>query len=88
MSLDEIRRIRQWHVAHRRDRPFEYNLWDAILTLWILGWIGWLPAFVTGDALWFAPLGLMAHRLPDAYARWRARAHQSHRLRCDWLPGE
>ncbi|MFD0667702.1 hypothetical protein ACT80S_08280 [Ramlibacter sp. MAHUQ-53] len=85
MSLDELYRIRLWHLAHRREHPVESHLWDGVLTLWILGWMGWLPAFATGEAIWFAPLGLLAMRLPDAYRSWRSRAHQSHRLRCDWL---
>lgn len=86
MTLDELQRIKQWHVAHRRENPLEYHLWDAVLTLWLLGWIGWLPAFVMGDAFWGVPACLLALRVPDAYALWRARAHHARRLRCDWLP--
>lgn len=37
MTLTELHRIKLWHVAHRRDRPLEYHLWDAILTLWLMG---------------------------------------------------
>ncbi len=85
MTLAEIQRIRQWHVAHRSDHPIEYHLWDAVLTLWLLGWVGWLPAFATGDAVWAAPLFLVGMHAPSAYTRWRARAHERQRLRCDWL---
>ena len=45
MTLDELQRIKQWHVDHRSDHPVEYHLWDAMLTLWLMGWVGWLPAF-------------------------------------------
>ncbi len=85
MTLAEIQRIRQWHVAHRRDHPIEYQLWDAVLTLWLLGWVGWLPAFIMGEAAWTAPLFLAGMYAPSGYTRWRARAHDQHRLRCDWL---
>jgi hypothetical protein len=86
MTLNELQRIKQWHVEHRREHPLEYHLWDAILTLWVLGWVGWLPAFAF-HALWAAPLCMLAMAAPNLYKRWRQRAHQSHKLRCDWLAG-
>ncbi len=43
MTLNELQRIKQWHVHHRQDHPLEYHLWDAMLTLWLMGWVGWLP---------------------------------------------
>lgn len=85
MTLAEIQRIRQWHVEHRHDHPVEYHLWDTVLTLWLLGWVGWLPAFAMGEAAWIAPLCLVGMHAPATYTRWRARAHERHRLRCDWL---
>lgn len=84
MTLQEMQRIKQWHVSHRGDHPLEYQLWDAMLTLWIMGWVGWLPAFAF-DALWAAPLCVLAIAAPTLYAGWRSRAHRAHRLRCDWL---
>ena len=84
MTLDEIHRIKKWHVAHRRDHPVEYHLWDAMLTLWLMGWVGWLPAIAFG-AYWAAPLCLVASLAPSAYVAWRMKAHQQHRLRCDWV---
>ena len=84
MTLDELHRIKQWHVAHRGDHPLEYHLWDAMLTLWMMGWVGWLPAFAF-DALWATPLCLLAMSAPTLYVSWRSRAHRAQRLRCDWL---
>ena len=84
MSLAELQRIKEWHVRHRRDHPLEYQLWDMMLTLWLMGWIGWIPAFAFG-ALWAAPLCAVAMSAPTIYASWRARAHQARRLRCDWV---
>lgn len=85
MTLTQLQRIKQWHVEHRRDHPVEYHLWDAVLTLWLLGWVGWLPAFAMGDEIWVAPLCLAGMCAPQTYIRWRTRAHERHRLRCDWL---
>ena len=49
MTLNELQRIKKWHVAHRADHPVEYHLWDAILTLWVMGWVGFLPAYAFGQ---------------------------------------
>ena len=29
MTLEELQRIKQWHVDHKADHPLEYHLWDA-----------------------------------------------------------
>lgn len=84
MTLNELQRIKQWHVNHRGDHPVEYHLWDGMLTLWVMGWVGWLPAFAF-DALWAAPLCALAMAAPGLYVAWRSRAHRARRLRCDWL---
>ena len=84
LTLDQLQRIKEWHVAHRADHPLEYQLWDALLTFWIMGWVGWLPAFVFGVP-WAYPLCLLAIWLPRLYVDWRVRAHRARRLRCDWL---
>ena len=84
MTLAELQRIKQWHLAHRRDHPVEYQIWDAMLTVWLMGWVGWLPAF-TFDALWAAPLLVLGMSAPTLYVGWRMRAHRARRLRCDWL---
>ena len=84
MQLAEMQRIKQWQVDHRRTRPLEYHLWDAMLTLWLMGWMGWLPAFAFGG-LWILPLCLAGVSAPGLYVAWRSRLHRQHRLRCDWL---
>ena len=83
MTLDELQRIKQWHVRHRVDHPLEYQLWDVMLTMWLAGWVGWIPAFAF-DALWVAPLLAVAMSAPTMYATWRQKAHRAKRLRCDW----
>jgi hypothetical protein len=83
LSLAQLQRIKQWREAHRQ-RFVECQLWDAVLTLWMLGWTGWLPAF-TLDANWALPLCLLAVLTPQFYVSLRARAHDAERLRCDWI---
>ena len=84
MTLDELQRIKQWHVVHRGDHPVEYHLWDAVLTVWLIGWVGWVPAFAFG-LVWATPLCMLAMFAPTLYVAWRMKAHQTRRLRCDWL---
>ncbi len=83
MTLTELHRIKLWHVAHRSERPLECHLWDAVLTLWLMGWVGWLPAFAF-DAAWATPLCLAGMLAPSLYVAWRMKAHRARRLRCDW----
>ncbi len=85
LRLSQLTRVRAWMVAHKRERPLEYHSWDAVMTLWVMGATGWLPAVVLGDAWWGVPLCLLGFWMPTHYARWRARAHAAGRLRCDWL---
>jgi hypothetical protein len=84
LTLAEMQRIRQWHVAHRDDHPLEYQVWDLLLTLWVMGWLGWLPGYAL-DAEWAWPLCLLAMMAPRLYVAWRRHAHRLRRLRCDWL---
>ena len=84
VSYTHLDVYKRQHVDHRDDHPMEYHLWDGMLTFWVLGWMGWLPAVVM-DALWALPLCAAAIALPKAYVHWRERAHEAHRLRCDWL---
>ncbi len=83
MTLEDLQRIKKWHVAHRCDHPVEYHMWDMVLTLWVMGWVGWLPAFAF-DALWSFPLCAFAMGAPGLYVAWRLKAHREGRLRCDW----
>ncbi len=85
MKIAELQRIKQWHVAHRQEHPLEYQLWDAMLTLWVMGWVGWLPAYAF-ELFWVIPLCALATAAPDIYVAWRAKAHRARKLRCDWIP--
>ena len=84
VSLNELQRIKKWHVAHRAEHPLEYHLLDAVLTIWMMGWVGWMPAMMF-DAEWAFPFCALGMALPTLYVRWRARAHAMQRVRCDWI---
>jgi hypothetical protein len=84
MTLNELQRIKKWHVAHRADHPVEYHLWDAMLTLWVMGWVGFLPAYAF-EQFWTIPLCALAVGAPSMYVTWRMKAHRKQKLRCDWL---
>jgi hypothetical protein len=55
-----------------------------MLTLWLAGWVGWVPTIAFG-VVWAFPICLMAMSAPTLYATWRWHAHRTHRVRCDWL---
>ena len=84
MTLQQLSAVKRWHQTHRHEAALEYQLWDAILTCWVLGWVG-LPAAVV-----LAPRGgLVACALlfcaPELYVALRTWLHRRRRLRCDWL---
>jgi uncharacterized membrane protein len=84
LTLAALEHIKQWQVAHKYSQPLEYQLWDAVLTLWLMGWVGWLPAIALEVPL-ACPLCLLGMGAPRLYVGWRVRAHEAGRLRCDWL---
>lgn len=83
MTLNQLRDLKRWHVAHRQDHPLEYQVFDAVLTLWLLGWMGVPPALLL-DQVMLLPLCLLAFLAPEIYRWLRVRLHRSARLRCDW----
>ena len=84
VSLRQMQLVRRYLLLQRAAHPLEYGLWDAVLTAWIMGWTGWLPAFAL-DALWAIPLCVLGMLAPRLYVAARTRAHDGGRLRCDWL---
>ncbi len=83
MTLAQLSALKAWHVANRHRSPIEYHAWDAMLTCWILGWMG-IPAAL---ALW-QPYGVLVcvamFFVPGRYVAWRASLHRAGRLRCEW----
>ncbi|HEY0200310.1 MAG TPA: hypothetical protein VGC24_01310 [Burkholderiaceae bacterium] len=83
LSLSELQRIRYWHARHKKVQPLENQVFDAVLTLWLMGWVGWLAVAVLGPML--VPLCLLGMAAPALYVQWRLHAQQHGALRCDWL---
>lgn len=86
LSLAQLQRLRQWRILQRAQRRhrLECAIWEAVLTVWMLGWTSWLPALALHlEPL--LPLCMAAILTPQLYAFARARAHALGRLRCDWL---
>ncbi len=84
MTLEQMFTIKRWHLEHQRPDALEHTLWDAVMTLWLVGW-GGVPVALLLEQPGLALLcaGLIA--APGAYVALRQRLHQRGRLRCDWL---
>lgn len=86
--IGELQRIKKWQVVHRPGHEIEYQTWDAVLTLWLMGCVGWLLLPVVAlplDLLWVVPLCAFATAAPELYIHLRKKAHLRQRLRCDWI---
>jgi len=46
MTLDQLHDLKLWHQRHLRERPVEKQVWDTVLTLWMMGWVGAPVAFL------------------------------------------
>ncbi len=84
MNLRQMSELKRWHVAHRDAAPLETHAWDAVLTLWLLGWMGPAPALLLGW-VWLELLCVPMFFAPPLYVRLRAWLHARGALRCDWL---
>jgi hypothetical protein len=84
MTLSQFHALKLWHTHHSREHPMEKNTWDAVLTLWMIGWVGGLVSLVLGVP-WAELLCLGLLFLPGSYVAWRTRLHKAGRLRCDWI---
>ena len=84
MTLHQLSVLKQWHVRHRREHPVEFHTWDAVLTLWLMGWLG-VPAELILWQLYglIACTGLLL--APGVSVSLRRRLHAQGRVRCDWL---
>ena len=84
VTLAQMRRIKDWHAAHPGVCPVEKQVWEGVLTFWLMGWTGWLPAIASESKGGFG-LCLLGVLAPRIYVAWRTRAHEAKRMRCDWL---
>lgn len=84
MNFHQLTALRAWMQAHRAAHPVEYHAWDAVLTLWLMGWMG-APAGLLLDWPWEVVACVALFFVPPGYLRLRTRLHRRQRLRCDWL---
>lgn len=84
MTLDQLQAVKQWHVGHRELQPVEYHTWDAVLTLWVMGWMG-LPASLLLRQPIVVGACVLLFFVPGRYVALRRWLHRARRLRCDWL---
>ena len=84
MKLQQYQDLRIWHLRQGHRHPVERALWDLVLTVWLLGWIGAPTAFLLHNG--WAEVGcLNVLFLPGLYVAARRRLHNTRRLRCDWI---
>lgn len=83
MTLRQLHALKTWHVGHAR-HPVEKNAWDAVLVVWLIGWVGAPAAFLLHVG-WAEAACLSVLYLPGLYVAVRRRLHRSRRLRCDWI---
>jgi hypothetical protein len=84
LSLDTLQRVKKWHVANKSVHPLELQLLDAVLALWVMSWLAWMPLYFL-ELEWLIPVSLIGLMLPNFYVSWRIKAHARCRLRCDWV---
>ncbi|MDB5885882.1 MAG: hypothetical protein JWR74_2053 [Polaromonas sp.] len=84
VTLAQFQRIHHWRKAQRATHPVESWAWEAMLTLWMMGWVGWIPAY-EAEAYWAFPLCIIGILSPRLYVYWRSQAHAAELLRCEWL---
>jgi hypothetical protein len=84
MTVKQLSAVKRWLAARRRDHPMEYHAWDAVLTLWLIGWMGMPAEFVLGQLYGLAACALLLFT-PVAYVSLRRHLHACGRVRCDWL---
>ena len=85
MTLQQLANIKRWHGTHHPLRgSLELQLWDAMLTCWVMGWMSVPPAIVLGPSWMAMTLCGMLVLAPGAYVALRLRLHRRGVLRCDW----
>ncbi len=82
-ALARLQRIKTWLKAHQHSHRVEYEAFDAVLTIWLMGLVGALPAIVLQE-WWLLPLCYLAAFAPSMYIARRLRQHTQGKLRCDW----
>jgi hypothetical protein len=83
MTLQQFHSLKVWHTRQGDRHPVEKTVWDAVLTVWVMGWVG-LPVALLIHAGWVEIGALSVLFLPGSYVAARLWLHRRRRLRCDW----
>ncbi|MEP7298891.1 MAG: hypothetical protein ABI702_22115 [Burkholderiales bacterium] len=83
MRLNDFHALKTWHRQHGR-HPVEKNVWDAVLTIWLTGWVGAPTAFMLHSG-WAEAACLSVLFLPGIYVTLRRWLHHHRWLRCEWI---
>ena len=84
MTLHQYHELRLWHLRHWRRHPVEKNVWELVLTIWLMGWVGAPTAFILHSG-WAETACLSVLFLPGLYVGLRRRLHRHGLLRCEWI---
>lgn len=84
MTLQQLTTVKRWHETHPRERSVEQQVWELVVTCWMLGWMG-VPAAVVLSPVLGVVVCVGLYFSPTLYVRLRARLHRQGVLRCDWL---
>jgi hypothetical protein len=84
IGILHLQRIKVWMRAHENSNQLEYEAFDAVLSIWLMGWVGILPTMIL-QLWWLLPLCVLALKTPSLYVAWRIAADAKGSLRCDWL---
>ena len=84
MRLQQFQDLKLWHMRQGRRHPVEKALWDMVLTVWLVGWVGTPTAFMLHLG-WAELACLSVLFLPSFYVAGRRRLHDTRKLRCDWI---
>ena len=84
LTLAQLKRIKNWHASARYQHPIESAVWEAVMTVWVIACIGWLPATIF-EQPWAYLLCLIGVLTPRLYVHLRQYAHNTGKLRCEWL---
>ncbi|MEY8875023.1 MAG: hypothetical protein AB9M60_00825 [Leptothrix sp. (in: b-proteobacteria)] len=84
MTLRQLHVFKQWHLSHHHRHALELAICDAVLALWLTGWVLLPLMTLLGEWPWL-PGSLLLTLVPAGYLGLRHRLHRAGRLRCDWL---
>ena len=84
MTLQQFQELKVWHLRQGHRHPVERHIWDVVLTVWLVGWVGAPTAFLL-HAGWAEAACLSVLFLPGLYVSARRWLHNKRRLRCDWI---